>query len=392
MSSTTARAAAGITALASSNVNVITLAIGGIGAVVALATLFSRKTANKTVDEKPLPVAPPGSKFIRLPASGITLRYTDTGSVSESKTATVTFLLLHGFAGVLETWDFLTPYLLEHSETSKAKNDTESDTKINTRVVAIDMVGSGFSDMPDGADFDYAYRNQGTVVSELISVLGMSNVVLVGHSSGTVVGASTAVEIATSASGSGASTSPVVGVVFVANALFRSKSDFFSKPWLKPLFRWMVTMMTADRKKSLARMHSEVHADRVLTDDFVGKFAAPTRLPKFHDAMVETVMAKEAPYEDLFDKLLSLTPSQNEGRTPVPMLFVFGKQDTYKPLPSEQRESISQKLAAMDATVRKQQRVEITELEECHHYAQHEQPEALAKEIRGFVQTHVVLQ
>jgi len=42
-------------------------------------------------------------------------------------------------------------------------------------------------------------------------------------------------------------------------------------------------------------MHHPIHHERVLTDEFVGKFAEPMRLPGFHDAMVETAMAKEAP-------------------------------------------------------------------------------------------------
>ena len=374
-----------------SNAVISTLALGAVGSAIALVMAFSGN--NKKTDEKPLPVAPAGSKFIELPGSGVTLRYTDIASDDKSKsggfdknnTKQLTFLLLHGFGGVLETWEFLTPYLLE----SKT-NDTKETTKI--RVVAIDFVGSGFSDKPDGTEFDYAYRSQGRVVSEFISVLDLSNVVLVGHSSGTVVGASTAVQ-----KSKGGENSAVVGAIFMSCALFRSKSEYFSKPWLKPVLGWMVTKMTGNRKKSLGSMHLPVHADRVLTDEFVEKFAAPTRLPNFHVALLETVMAKEAPYEDLVDELLSLpslkSGDENEGtRAPVPMLFVWGKQDTYKPLPDEQKESIRQKLDVMDANAREEQRVETAELEECHHYPQHEQPEALAKEILGFVQKSVTLQ
>lgn len=345
------------------------LVIGGVGLLVVVAATLSRGSTAKDIEEKPLPVAPSGSKFIKLPKSGVTVRYTDTGSGKDgsSKGKQVTFLLLHGFAGVIETWEFLIPHLLEGNG---------KDTSI--RAVALDAVGSGFSDKPNGDVFDYSYRNQGSVVSELISELGLSNVVLVGHSAGTVSGASTALEN----SKSGEST--VVGSVFVANALFRPKSEFFSKPWLKPLFRWMTTKMMSNRKSSLEKMHSPIHAERVLTDDFVEKFSAPIRLPNFNDALVETVMAKEAPYEDLVDGLLAL-------KNPVPLLFVFGEHDTYKPVPEEQKEKLDKKLGAMDEKAREQVQVETKHLKDCHHYAQHEQPEALAKEILDFVENKVTL-
>ena len=344
----------------SSTPHLLTIVGGGIAAAVFLKTIFSQKKVGiDDVEKKPLPVAPSGSKFIKLPNSRVTLRYIDDANDDpNSNSEQVTFVLLHGFAGVVETWEFLTPYFL--------------DTKRKTRVVALDLVGSGFSDKPDGDDFDYACRSHGRVVSEFISVLGLSNVVVVGHSSGSLAAASTALQ----------STKNVIGAVFVANALFRPKSTFFSKPWLKPLFRWMVKKMMADRKKSLERMHSPALADRILTESFVEKFAAPTRLPKFNDALIEGIMVKEEPYENLVDELLSIA---------LPLLFVFGKDDTYKPIPDDQKEWIRLKLDAMDAKTREGQRVDIIELEECHHYAQHEQPEALAKQIFTFVEKNTTL-
>eukprot|EP00536_Pseudo-nitzschia_multiseries_P003625 jgi/Psemu1/302059/fgenesh1_kg.56_\ len=178
----------------------------------------------------------------------------------------------------------------------------------------------------------------------------------------------------------------------MACALFRHKSDFFSKSWLKPMFQWMTTKMMANRKQSMAKMHLPIHAERVLTDDFVEKFAVATRLPNFNSALVDTVMAKEAPYEELVDELLS-PPSTANNTGPCPILFVWGKQDTYQPLPAQQKESLKQKLDSLTAsTQQREQIVETKELDECHHYPQHEQPEALAKEILSFVQKNVKLQ
>ena len=400
-----------------------------MSAAVAICTLggavvfWQRRKTENYVDDvgkpllPPLPTAPIGSKFVSLPVSGITLRFTDTASSCSNNISSnggddddgdgdgdgddkndanakhkqqVTFLMLHGFLGVLETWDFLTPFLLVDNKGARTTN----------RVVALDMVGCGFSDKPIDGEFDYAYRSQGEIVSEFISVMGLSNVVIVGHSSGTVVGAATAVQKNTISSNNKDEDEKnvVVGAVFVAGALFRAKSEFYCKWWLKPIIRWMLFNITGNRKKSLERMHLPIHADRVLTDEFVENFASQTRLPNFHDALIGTVMAKEAPYEELVDELLSLPSSvtssnkdddHDHDHAPFPMLFVWGHQDTHEPLHGKQKESIRQKLDEMKLQ-EKIAVIETIELEECHHYPQHEQPEALAKEILGFVQNNVL--
>ena len=75
------------------------------------------------------------------------------------------------------------------------------------------------------------------------------------------------------------------------------------------------------------------------------------------------------------------------------MLFVHGADDVvYKPPPDQQREILHRKLEAMNNTsLREKQRIETAELEKCQHYAQHEQPEALAKEILEFVERNMLL-
>lgn len=345
-------------------------------AAFGVAKLLFPPSRMEPEDLEPLPEPPAGSTFITLPVSNVKLRYADTGAqkssvlrrILHSKRDDVTFVLLHGFAGVLETWNFLVPEL-------QKKNP-------NFRVLSLDLVGSGFSDKPVGDGFDYSYRSQGKIVVEFLSQLDLSRVVLVGHSSGTVVAAAAALECP----------SRVIGTVFVANALFRAKSSLFSNPWLKSFFGWMATKMTADRKKSLSRMHHPMHIDKILTDEFVQLFAAPTRLPNFHAALVETVVAKEAPYEDLINALMlgpeTSSSSSSSSFSPVPMLFVYGKDDTYKPLPVEQAASLQGKLDGMDPKLRNQQKIETVSLEDCAHYAQHEQPEALADAIREFLHKH----
>lgn len=343
--------------------------------VVALGVaMLSQKKKNMS-KEKPPPLteAPSGSKFVTLPESGLVIRYRDTLDDHENKTndcdCNETFLMIHGFAGTLETWEIVTPYLL----------------KANARVVAIDQVGLGFSDKPAVSEFDYSFRSQGKIVSELISVLGLSKVVLVGHSSGTIVSVAAAVEEQKKENSRG-----IVGIALLASALLRPKSELFYKSWLKPFFSWMVSNLIANRRKGLARYHLQENIERILTDDFIEKFVAPSRLPGYKHAMVETIVAKEDPYEELLDQLLLSSPTAANDTISIPLLFLWGKHDDNYHPPKKQIDLIRKKLDTMDGlSQRQQQCIKTKILDECHHYPQHEQPEALAKELLSLVEAYV---
>ena len=206
--------------------------------------------------------------------------------------------------------------------------------------------------------------------------------IIVGHSAGALVAASATLQSAKS----------VVGAVFVSPPFFFKKPAPVTKPWSKLKSRYIMAKSMTDRGESLKKVHLSTNVERILTDSFVEKFAAPTRFPRFADACVEGMMVKEAPYEDLLDELLSI-PSNDEGRSPVPLLFVYGREDNIKPLPEEkQKELLQLKIDAIDKTTRDQQQVlETIIVEKSHHYVQHEQPEELAKEIVTFVQKNILL-
>ena len=196
-----------------------------------------------------------------------------------------------------------------------------------------------------------SYSNPASLSTSLATpAIVLSNVVIVGHSAGTVVGAAVATEQQDRSEDESGEGAAVVGLVFAAGSLFRAKSSLYSKSWLKPVFHWITTKLMANHKQSMAKLHHPDHAKRVLTDDLVEYFVVPTRLPNFNAALVETVMAKEAPYEELVDKLLSPPSTANKAAAnPLPILFVWGKEDTYKPIPQLQIDSIRQKLDAINA-------------------------------------------
>ncbi|WPC75396.1 alpha/beta fold hydrolase [Vibrio porteresiae] len=61
------------------------------------------------------------------------------------------------------------------------------------RRILVDMVGSGFSDKPE--DFDYSIANHANCLAQLINHLGLSKVIIYGHSMGGAVSISLAKQI-----------------------------------------------------------------------------------------------------------------------------------------------------------------------------------------------------
>ncbi|NMB76746.1 MAG: alpha/beta fold hydrolase [Myxococcales bacterium] len=103
----------------------------------------------------PMPGEPPGATFAEV--NGVRLRYLDRGTGP-------VVVLLHGFASSLETWLGVIPELERHH-----------------RVIALDLMGFGWSDRPAG---DYSPAAQAKLVLSLLDRLEVSEFDLTGHSWG----------------------------------------------------------------------------------------------------------------------------------------------------------------------------------------------------------------
>merc|ERR1712045_859398 len=114
-------------------------------------------------------------KFMTL-KSGIKIQYTDTdiSNTSSSSKDLITLFCIHGFGGCLETWIPLT----KHFQPNQSK------TKVNYRIIAIDLPANGWSDklFHPSTGYNYTFRAQGNVVYDMISELKLTNVILVSHS------------------------------------------------------------------------------------------------------------------------------------------------------------------------------------------------------------------
>jgi len=116
---------------------------------------------------------------------GIRINCTRAGAAAPGRP---TLVLVHGFGASLDTW-----------------NDVHDALASDFPVVRIDLKGSGFSDKPD--DGHYAVDDQVRLLRRFVQQLGLSRVVLVGHSLGGGIAIETAV--ANAADTNPADTNPI---------------------------------------------------------------------------------------------------------------------------------------------------------------------------------------
>lgn len=111
------------------------------------------------------------SHFVEI--DGATVHYQEFGAASSP-----TLILIHGYTSSTYVWHAVAPAFAEQG----------------FRVVAVDLLGFGYSDKP--ASFDYSIASQARVVSRFMNRLGIGRATVVGNSYGGAVAATLALDYA----------------------------------------------------------------------------------------------------------------------------------------------------------------------------------------------------
>lgn len=140
----------------------IAIAVGGAaGAAVAVKMLTRARTVEwERVADKV--VHSDRSHFLTI--DGIRLHYQEFG-----ETTAPVMLLIHGYTASAYVWKTTAPMLAD----------------AGFRVIAIDLVGFGYSEKPRW--FDYSIQSQSRVISRFLSRLGIGRAIVVGSSYGGAV-------------------------------------------------------------------------------------------------------------------------------------------------------------------------------------------------------------
>ena len=142
---------------------------GGIGAVIAVKLLTRANTVEW--DEVSGKIAhAENSRFVEV--DGATVHFQEFGEQTNP-----TLLLIHGYTASTYVWKTVAPKLAE-----------------DFHVVAVDLIGFGYSDKP--VAFDYTIASQARMIERLMNRLGIGKATLVGSSYGGAVAATVALDYA----------------------------------------------------------------------------------------------------------------------------------------------------------------------------------------------------
>jgi len=147
----------------------IALALGGaVGAAVAVK-LLTRPSTVIWDDVADQIAHSEHSRFIHV--DGARIHYQQFGDQSNP-----TIILIHGYTASAYVWNSSAPLLAD----------------AGLRVIAIDLVGAGYSDKPKW--FEYSIESQARMVSRFMNLLGVGRAIVGGSSYGGAVAATLALD------------------------------------------------------------------------------------------------------------------------------------------------------------------------------------------------------
>jgi pimeloyl-ACP methyl ester carboxylesterase len=252
----------------------------------------------------------------------------------------VALVLIHGLGASLESWCDVCPRLAA-----------------DFSVVSVDLKGSGHSSKPN--DAKYSSRDQAMLLVDVIAAIGLTDVVLIGHSFGGAVALLTHLLMADRTSSCRSS-----GLVLINSAGYRQKLPWFVRFIRNPLFR-VLAFFTPPRliaRFVLKRMFS---VKSRVTKQRVDRYAYFFDLPGSLDAFIATAQ-----------QIIPADAENVERQYPsirVPALIIWGADDPVIPLSHAHR--FHADIAGSELRV----------LEDTGHVPHEERPDVVADLISAFV-------
>jgi len=253
---------------------------------------------------------------------------------------TVTLLLIHGLGASLESWCDVWPRLAAEFS-----------------VVRVDLKGSGHSSKP--VDGKYSSRDQALLLLKVIAAIGLTDVVLIGHSFGGAVALLTHLQSAEQTS-----SSRISGLVLINSAGYRQKMPWLIRIIRTFLFRvlafftppWYIARFVLKRMFSV---RSRVTKERI--DRYAYFFDQPGTLEAFIATAQQIIPADAENVERQFRSIR------------VPTLIIWGAGDPVIPFDHARR--FHTDIAGSELRV----------LEDTGHVPHEERPDAVADLISAFV-------
>ena len=218
--------------------------------------------------------------------NGVELRYRTYGKADPGRPALV---LLHGFANSLQSFRALAPRVVDRFF-----------------VVAVDMAGFGLSDKP--VDFDYRNAAQGQLIADFVERLGLTPVIIGGHSLGGAVALHTALR------------SPrVTGLVLFNPGIITTGVPSVTQHLFFPLQR-LSARQFGDRDFRERFLKTSYIDPSIVTDEVMNQVMAGSRMEGYMAGM-----------SSLMDQYVEGAELPLLVKLEKPTLIVWGAQDRGKP-------------------------------------------------------------
>ena len=304
-----------------------------IGLAILLTIPLLLPTTTMTGLYSPQDLADPDSQFVDINGTQVHLKTMGEGEP--------VFVLLHGFASSLYTWQPVMEELSQHG-----------------RVIAYDRTGFGLSERPltwEGQN-PYGSEAQVDLLTGLLDHYGVEKAILVGNSAGGTVAMQTAL----------AHPERVSALILADPAVY---SGGGAPDWLKPLLGTssmrrlgpLLTRTMLNRSSQLIKM--AWHNPALLSDEMIENYKKPLQVENWDKALWEFTLASRPP--DLAERLKELT---------LPVLVITGDDDRIVPPADSIR--LAGELPNADLEV----------IDEAGHVPHEEQPQAFLREVNRFLQ------
>ncbi|HSK73416.1 MAG TPA: alpha/beta hydrolase [Pyrinomonadaceae bacterium] len=267
---------------------------GAIGGLIAWKMLTRARTVN-FADFADRIAHAENSHFAEV--DGMTVHYQEFGDA-----ANPTLILIHGYTSSTYVWRKAAPRFAE----------------AGFHVVAVDLLGFGFSEKP--AWFDYSIASQARVLVRLMNVLGIGRATLVGSSFGGAVASTVALDYK----------ERVEKLVLIGSVC---NDDVKNQPILKlaaiPLVGEVITPFLTDSKAFMRhRMKNTLAPENhhLITDERIENIIRPLKAADAHHAILQTARSWEACRIETDAQFIE-----------QPTLLVWGDKDRVIPMQNGER-------------------------------------------------------
>ena len=250
-------------------------------------------------------------------------------------------IFLHGFGTSLDTWRFVVETLEDEF-----------------RLVLLDLKGHGLSDRP--RDEMYAAQDHARAVQGLIDYLGLDNVVVVGHSFGSIVGLAAALHAQRDGS-----SGVIAAIVLIAGSVDAENVPFVLRLLRTPILGWLSLKLTSASFRTRLMLKHAYYEDSKVTDSLVELYSRYQSIPGTDYALIKTA-------EQLVPVDIS-APKRELSRLAIPVIIIWGEHDAI--IPRTAAESVCQWVP----------RCELVTIEGVGHMPQEESPKKVIALLSDFL-------